>query len=111
MIGAVILAMVAAGVLHAAGGLNEDAEVAPMLIPFQGTLNRDGSFLSGPVHLKVSLFDAQDNGNRVWGPELHDVQLTDGRFSIVLGSLSAFTPSVLGRKPLFIGFEVMVDGL
>ena len=101
----------AALVVHAVG-FDETQEVAPMLIPFQGTLNRDGNFLSGPVHLRVSLYDAVTAGNLIWGPEVHDaVQLTDGRFSIVLGSVTAFTRNTLGRKPLFLGFEVMIDGL
>jgi Phage Tail Collar Domain len=108
----VAMAICGAAVAVHALGFDEAAEVAPMLIPFQGTLNRDGNFLSGPVALRVSLYDAPSAGNRVWGPELHDpVQLTDGRFSIVLGSVSAFTQAVLGRKPLYLDFQVKVAGL
>ncbi len=50
------------------------AQSVPPLINYQGRLaNSDGTpFPTGDYELRVSLFDAATNGNRLWGPQIFD---------------------------------------
>lgn len=61
---------------------------APNLINFQGRLSdSDGNPRSGTVSLSFEIYDAQSNGNLLWGPQsFDDVELLDGYFNVILGN-------------------------
>src|SRR5438132_1272895 len=93
----IVLAALALGALVHAGGVLSTAEIAPPLLAYRGMLVRDTVSPSAPVDMRVSLYDAGSGGNLVWGPEEHDaMNVTNGQFSIILGTTAPLTRAVMG---------------
>ncbi len=77
----------------------------PRLISFQGKLAGQGA---GPVNLDVTIYDAEVGGNVLFAESHYDVPLTNGVFSIEIGSQTAggVPDSALGSSPLWLGLSV-----
>jgi hypothetical protein len=60
----------------------------PASLTYQGhLLGADGEFVAdGTYTMTFSLWDAEEGGNRLWGPETHDLETTDGFFAVTLGT-------------------------
>ena len=78
------------------------------LISYQGTLtDQDGNPLDGTVTMEFALYDAATEGSLLWGPETQSVEVNDGLFHVLLGSLTPINPADLAGD---IYLEVTVDG-
>jgi hypothetical protein len=63
------------------------------VISYQGTLtDPDGNPLDQVVTMEFSLYDAATNGNHLWGPETQSVQVSNGLFHVLLGSVTPINP-------------------
>jgi hypothetical protein len=97
-------------------------DAVPKLIPYQGVLERDGVLVNAIgqdlVGFRVALFDASENGNRVWpdlggfeNPEeeawdFHSVNVHNGRFSFNIGTDKPYLH--IANTPLYL--EIGVKG-
>ena len=69
---------------------------AQPLISYQGTLtNQTGVPVNATVTMQFRLYDAASGGAVKWGPETQSVQVTDGLFNVLLGSVTAINPANL----------------
>ncbi|MEE4357747.1 MAG: hypothetical protein V2I97_14875 [Desulfococcaceae bacterium] len=67
------------------------AESVPPYINYQGRITEtDGKGITGQRKLEFNIYDAVQNGNKVWGPQIFQtVDLIDGYFNIILGQDSS----------------------
>jgi hypothetical protein len=80
------------------GGVEPSGVMAPSstLISYQGTLtDQNGAPLTASVTMQFRLYDAASGGNVKWGPESQSVQVTNGLFNVLLGSVAAINPANL----------------
>ena len=67
-------------------GLSGVAHAVPTQMGHQGrVLDVDGLPAEGPHTLDFHLYDASEDGTMVWS-EVHDVELINGYYSLVLGA-------------------------
>lgn len=67
-------------------GTVASAQGVPSRLGYQGRLfNTDGTAATGSVTLAFSLFPDATSGAAVWGPESHQLVLTDGWYAVYLG--------------------------
>lgn len=78
-------------------------------INYQGRLfNSNGSPVNSSVNLTFSLYNQASSGSRLWGPESHNnVPISDGLFSVLLGSQVAIPSSAIGGD---LWLEISVNG-
>ena len=69
----------------------------PATILYQGRLTDDtgANAIHGPVDLQFKVYSAASGGSPLWTEPHSGVPLDNGRFSVVLGSVIAFTPELL----------------
>ncbi len=94
-----------------ADGNNQTYSV-PQLIPYKGTLEKDGQPYNGTVDMTFSIYDADDSDSPVWS-ESQSVTVYNGNFSVMLGSTSSDSSNALkavidNADHLYI--EVAVNG-
>ncbi len=79
-------------------------------VNYQGRLaDAAGNPLDGNYAMSFSIWDAPSGGTRVWGPESHPVvEVSDGLFSVGLGSQSGGIPTGTWDGDRYL--EVTVDG-
>jgi hypothetical protein len=66
------------------------------LFSYQGTLAEPGgNSINGTVTMAFALWDDPTDGNRLWGPETQTVEVSDGLFHVLLGSVVAIDPDAL----------------
>jgi hypothetical protein len=59
------------------------------LVSYQGTLtDEDGNPINATVTIKFALYDASNGGSLKWGPETQSVQVKNGLFNVLLGSVT-----------------------
>ncbi len=73
---------------------NPTTDSVPRLVPYQGTLEKDGAPFNGPIQMVFRLFDGATAANPVWEEE-QTVTVYAGRFSVLLGSTTAQSASSL----------------
>ncbi|MCK6571487.1 collagen-like protein [Myxococcota bacterium] len=72
------------------------AQSAPSLMHQEGVLiDNGGNPLAGPVNLRFQLFAANAGGVAVWTENYNAVALTEGYYSVLLGSVSPLTPAIV----------------
>lgn len=81
----------------------------PLLLSYQGRLTDDaGLALNGSHQIAFALFDSDSGGAQVWS-ELHPaVMVTDGLFSVVLGSINPLAPGYFVGPNRYLA--IRVDG-
>jgi hypothetical protein len=81
---------------------------AQPLISYQGMLtDQSGMPINGTTTMAFSLYDALTAGNLLWGPENQTVQVSEGLFHVLLGSVEAIDPAdLLGD----LWLEITVNG-
>lgn len=83
--------------------------IVPEQVEYQGLLLDDqGDPISGNVAMAFELFDAAANGTSLWTEAHPVVTVTDGVYSVALGSSTPLTPAVLASGNVFL--EVSVGG-
>jgi len=97
-----------------AGRQNAPAVSSTTTIPYQGRLaNADGSPFTGAQVMTFRLFNAPSGGSPLWAESWtggNSVQISDGLFSVLLGSLNNSLTSVVQSNPqLWLGIEVGTD--
>lgn len=107
-------ALILAGLLllvQAASARQEPAPAQPAapsqtLISYQGTLtDENGNPVNDTVSMVFALYDAPGVGNLKWGPETQSVQVTNGLFNVLLGSVAPINPATL-TGDLYLGITV-----
>ncbi len=94
---AIVLCLLLVGVVFAAEtnvGTKHgtDAISVPQLINFQGKLtDGSGGLLTGEYDLYLEIYDVATGGTRLWSETQPDVQVTDGLFNVLLGSINPIT--------------------
>jgi len=84
----------------------------PSLISYQGTLtNEKGILESGTKTIEFNIYDAEINGNLLWGPQIFsNVALINGQFNVILGSTDTQGRSIadaFDSTNCFIGISVL----
>lgn len=77
---------------------SESGMLAPSstLISYQGTLtDSSGNPINATVSMEFAIYDALSIGNLKWGTETQTVQVTNGLFNVLLGSVMAIDPAKL----------------
>ncbi|MEO0080853.1 MAG: hypothetical protein ABIL25_01000 [candidate division WOR-3 bacterium] len=97
-LGLLILMVVAVSAGLAAGNQvpreGRDAISIPQLINYQGKLtDGSGKPLSGTYGMKFEIYDHATGGTKFWEETQPDVAVTDGLFSVKLGSVDAIDPA------------------
>lgn len=104
---AVALAAQATGGLLTPRDANADGNPAtdsvPRVVPYQGTLSRDGDPVTGSVALRFTLWDGEA---QVW-TEDHEVLASAGRFSVLLGSVSPVESTLRSADALDLSVTVL----
>lgn len=78
----------------------------PRLINYQGRLSAGGTPLSGTYTVTFSLYPEVEAGSALWS-ETHELQVSDGIFNVLLGSLAAFPADLFSsRAELYLGVRV-----
>jgi hypothetical protein len=83
-------------------------------IPYQGRLaDKNGAPLTQTVNMIFRLYTAAGGGSPLWEEQWtgsNSVQMSDGLFNVMLGSLTPIPQSVItGNSNLFLGFTVGTD--
>jgi hypothetical protein len=108
------LILVALWLLSPGVGAQQDSGQAGVLAPsqtlisYQGTLTtQSGAPVNATLPMDFALYDAASEGNLLWGPETQNVQVTDGLFSVLLGSVLPMDPANLAGD---LYLDVTVNG-
>lgn len=89
------------------------AQTVPMLIPYQGMLERDGALVnaidSETVDFRVSLYNAPVDGTKVWPAgegvfDEHSVNVYNGRFAFLIGSDQPYVH--VANTPLYLDIQI-----
>lgn len=86
------------------------AAQVPQRLGYQGRLLRaDGTpEAASIVTMSFTLYDTPTGGNTRWGPEVQQVGLSNGYYSVQLGTNLAFSPSLFDGADLYL--EISVGG-
>jgi hypothetical protein len=99
-----------------AGAIPGGAPAQPMapsqtLLSYQGTLtDPDGNPIDGTVAMEFALYDAALAGSLLWGPESQSVEVSDGLFHVLLGSVEPIDPANL-TGDLYLNITVNGEGM
>ncbi len=91
--------VIALAFVHAVTALadgNPATDQVPKLIPYQGTLEKDGTGVTGQVPMTFSLFDGSAATTAAW-TEKQTVNVFGGRFLALLGSTTADSATNLAK--------------
>lgn len=92
-----------------AGLLSSVAYAVPMTTTYQGYLeNADGEPLNATVNMTFALYATAQGGSAVWTETHQQIEVTDGVFSVTLGSQNSFTDDSL-EDNRYLGVTVGTD--
>ena len=95
-------------------GANADQRTVngvPLVIPFQGSFERDGTRVSESLAMGFALFEQSTGGQALWTSSARTVAVDDGHFAVTLGDGNDTTPipdATFSENALYI--EVTVQG-
>ncbi|MBD3299237.1 MAG: hypothetical protein GF341_11315 [candidate division Zixibacteria bacterium] len=99
--------MLVVAALLSAGTLRADV---PPLINYQGVLSdSDGVALDTSVAIDFAIYDALTGGTALWSETHATVTVTDGRFHVLLGSVSPIHDSVFASPDRYLSVAVGGD--
>lgn len=84
----------------------------PTIISYQGFLaDSSGSPISGTVDLEFKIYDASSGGNEIFAETHAGVTVSDGFFSVLLGSVNpgSLTPTVFAGESRYLQVKVGSD--
>ncbi|MDP8201672.1 MAG: tail fiber domain-containing protein [Candidatus Tenebribacter burtonii] len=78
----------------------------PQTIDYQGRLaDSDGNYLNGVYSVEFDLFEMETSGSALW-IETHDVNVANGIFHVLLGSVNPFPAGLFNNQDLWLEFHV-----
>jgi len=81
----------------------------PELINYQGQVNdTSGDPISGEYRIEFRIYDQLENGVMLWN-EQHEVNVSNGIFSVLLGSLTNFEPGFFDAAELYLTLKIGDD--
>lgn len=108
--------LVVIGVLWSqkAGALASLVAAPPITIPYQGRLvDQSGVNLQGKVTMSFALYNSATGGQSLWSESYqgdNQVVVTEGLFTVLLGSRVALASSLFGANPeLYLGITINND--
>lgn len=110
MMAGLVGAMLVLGVAAIADS-NPGTDQVPKLIPYHGTLEKDGHGLNGAAKLHFRIFDGKTATTAVWDESL-DVTAYNGRFTALLGSSGSksaqdLTKVITNADDLYLGVAIV----
>lgn len=89
---------------------NQTNAAAPQLINYQGRVTDSaGVPLDGPFDIvQFTIYDAASAGNAIWFEEHTTIVVTDGLFSVLLGSVTELVDTVFNDTSRYLG--ISLDG-
>jgi hypothetical protein len=104
------VAMVFASGMTAWADGNPGTDGVPRVIPYQGTLEKDGAGVTGQVQMTFRIFDGAGASTAAW-TEVLPVEIYAGRFQALLGSTSTTSGTNLAKAinnadDLYLGVSV-----
>ena len=96
------------------GGLvfarNQSAQTTPQLISYQGSLaDEQGQPISGTKTITFSIFMTNTGGTALWREVHPDVAVSNGAFSLQLGSKTPFSDTLFSNANRYL--EMEIDGV
>jgi hypothetical protein len=86
------------------------AQSVPELINYQGELTDSaGSPLNGTVSIVFKIYNLQTGGTTLWQETHNTVQVNEGLFSVLLGSISPFPATLFEGDSRWLGIKVGSD--
>ena len=86
------------------------AQNSAVTMTYQGTLqDAGGQAITGTRAVTFRLYAARAGGEAVWTEAHPEVDVVDGQFTAVLGSIQALAPELAGQARLYLGVQVGED--
>jgi hypothetical protein len=83
----------------------------PRMINFQGTLAAgDGEHLDGTFSINFLFYDVKADSDPIW-KETQDIYVSDGLYSVQLGSIDPFPAGLFDNDDLFLEIRIYNDGI
>ncbi|MCA9545371.1 MAG: hypothetical protein KC613_13295 [Myxococcales bacterium] len=87
------------------------AQDQPVVLPYDGALDLDGTPADGLFDMRFALYAAPTGGEPLWSEEWtaaddHAVRLTQGRFQVALGRFSPIGSTLRHGTDLFLGIAI-----
>ncbi len=89
------------------GAINIASAQVPKTISYQGRIQQGTSLVSGKHLLHIAFYDAETGGTKLY-EESQQQEISDGLFSIVIGTVTPFPASLPFDKPYFLA--ISIDG-
>lgn len=82
----------------------------PRTISYQGRLSdASGEPLSGAINITFKLYTSETASSPIWTETHNNVQIQNGLYSVMLGSVTQLPPSVDFSRPYWLGVQVGSD--
>jgi hypothetical protein len=78
----------------------------PSVVSYQGYLSDSGGPITGTVALRFSIYDALTGGSPIWQETQTGVTVSNGYFSVLLGSSTSLDASVFSSTTRYLQIEV-----
>ena len=114
MLGSLLVALMLVGLVVAGtasakptGEIGLQGATPPNVLTYQGHLLDDAGdpVADGAHEITFSMWDAGTGGTRLWGPETHQVETSDGFFAATLGTTDTIEVEALGTDT-YLAIEV-----
>ena len=109
---AIVLALALLGIVGSAStAMPLRQSGAPTLVIYQGYLtDASGEAIDGAVNLKFGVYAAESDGTVLWGETHSGVQVSDGYFTAILGSVTPLSSDILGATERWLQVSVDTGG-
>lgn len=106
VLGVFLLTVSLATVVSASRAISQDN----VLVKYQGRLtNQAGEPLNGTFELTFAIYDAAEGGSSLWSEAHFDVEVSQGLFTVMLGSHSPLPESTFDGTDRYLGITVDSD--
>lgn len=86
--------------------------VVPGVLPFQAVIrDSEGNMIPDNTEVSFSIFNAETDGNLLWGPEAHTVSPEDGVVTVLLGTTTPLNAAVFDGGSAYLSIEVGGEAL
>lgn len=83
----------------------------PATMNYQGKImDNDGNPVNQQLPIEFTIYDAAGGGTNLWSEIHEDVEIVDGIFNVLLGSVNDFPEGMFENPGLYLGINVNNDG-